>query len=181
MQYQPLDMPEVYLFKPDRFEDARGSLSVWINEEEISRILGKKVRFVQCNQTYSTQGVLRGLHWQLFPKGQDKLIQVLEGEIFDVVVDIREDSPTFLQYMSKVLTPESGQIWVPEGFAHGFYVCSESAKVMYHLTDTYSPEHECFLRWNDQRVGIPWPFIDGEGTISEPILSEKDEHSISSV
>ena len=129
--------------------------------------------FVQDNHSKSTQGVLRGLHYQLPPKAQEKLVRVIQGEIYDVVVDIRKDSPTFGQWLGEVLTGHNKkQLWIPSGFAHGFLVLSETAEVLYKATHFYAPKSERCIVWNDPTIRIDWP-IHGE-----PILSDKDQHGL---
>ena len=128
------------------------------------------VTFVQDNHSKSAQGVLRGLHYQI-KQPQGKLVCVTVGEVFDVAVDLRRSSPTFGQWVGELLTAENGrQLWVPAGFAHGFYVLSDSAEFTYKCTDYYAPEHERSLIWNDADVGIDWPLVDGVGVN----LSDKD-------
>ena len=125
---------------------------------------------MQDNHSKSTKGVLRGLHYQLHPKAQGKLIRAIQGEIFDVVVDIRKDSPTFGQWHGEVLSADNKkQLWIPLGFAHGFLTLSESAEVLYKATDFYAPKNECCLAWNDPDIGIEWPLQ------SDPITSERDQ------
>ena len=126
--------------------------------------------FVQDNHSGSRQGILRGLHYQL-KQTQGKLVRAAVGEIFDVAVDIRKDSPTFGQWVGSYLTAENRhQLWIPAGFAHGFYVVSEWAEVFYKATDYYAPEWERGLRWNDPAIGVEWPLVGGK----EPLLSAKD-------
>ena len=128
------------------------------------------VTFVQDNHSKSAQGVLRGLHYQI-KQPQGKLVCVTVGKVFDVAVDLRRSSPTFGQWVGELLTAENGrQLWVPAGFAHGFYVLSDSAEFTYKCTDYYAPEHERSLIWNDADVGIDWPLVDGVGVN----LSDKD-------
>jgi len=127
------------------------------------------VTFVQDNHSRSVKNVLRGLHYQIL-HSQGKLVRVVQGEVFDVAVDIRQSSPTFGQWVGEILSAENKrQMWVPEGFAHGFVVLSDSAECLYKTTGYYAPEHERCISWNDQTIGIQWP-IDGE-----PVLSAKDQ------
>ncbi len=163
-------LPGVMLVKPKVFGDVRG---FFVETWNRSRYAGQgiDVDFVQDNLSFSKRGILRGLHFQN-PHGQGKLVQVLEGEVFDVAVDIRKDSPTFGQWIGVTLSAENHhQFYVPPGFAHGFCVLSEMALFSYKCTDFYHPEHECSILWNDPDLKIDWP-------ISEPLLSEKD-HSAS--
>jgi dTDP-4-dehydrorhamnose 3,5-epimerase len=132
--------------------------------------LGLPTKFVQDNHSGSRQGILRGLHYQI-RQAQGKLVRVVVGEIFDVSVDIRRSSPTFGQWVEVTLSDQNrNQLWVPPGFAHGFYVLSEWAEVIYKVTDFYAPEWERTLLWNDPVIGIPWPLVNGK----PPVLSDKD-------
>ena len=163
-------IPDVLLLEPTVFGDERGYFmetfrESWFCEHGIDR------RFVQDNQSRSVQGTLRGLHYQL-KQPQGKLVRVVSGEVFDVAVDMRKDSATFGQWAGDILSAENKrQLWVPPGFAHGFYVMSESAELTYKCTDYYCPEHEHSLLWSDPAVGIEWPLVNG----SSPLLSCKDE------
>jgi dTDP-4-dehydrorhamnose 3,5-epimerase len=168
MKGTPTRIVEVMLFEPNVFGDARGRFFESYNERAFREATGRDVRFVQDNQSRSTQGVLRGLHYQI-QRPQGKLVRVLAGEIFDVAVDIRRDSPSFGQWVGVVLSADNfHQLWVPEGFAHGFYVLSDTAEVLYKTTDFYAPEHERCIRWDDPDLGIDWPLA------GEPVLSDKD-------
>lgn len=157
------------LIEPKVFGDERGFFcETW--QAERYREAGVEGTFVQDNHSRSSQGVLRGLHYQI-QQPQGKLVRVTHGEVFDVAVDMRRSSATFGQWYGVVLSGENHrQFWVPPGFAHGFYVISESADFHYKCTDYYAPEHERCLLWNDEAVGIEWPLVDG----SEPELSAKD-------
>jgi dTDP-4-dehydrorhamnose 3,5-epimerase len=158
----------VYLIEPQVFADPRGFfMETW--QAERYRQANIPGPFVQDNYSHSTQGVLRGLHYQL-KRPQGKLVWVLQGEIFDVVVDVRRGSPTFGHWIGERLSGENPrQFYIPAGFAHGFCVLSESADFLYKCTDFYTPEDEYGLRWDDPSVGIDWP-------VSTPLLSEKDRH-----
>lgn len=162
------DIPEVRVFEPRIFGDHRGSfMEAWNRQTFARHDLDRD--FVQDNQSRSWRGVLRGLHYQI-RQPQGKLVRVLLGEVFDVAVDLRRGSPTFGGWTGLRLSAENRrQLWIPEGFAHGFYVLSEVAEVLYKCTAPYAPEHERTLRWNDPDLGIAWP-LDGAG----PALSEKD-------
>jgi dTDP-4-dehydrorhamnose 3,5-epimerase len=167
MKTIPTRLPEVVLIEPKVFGDSRGFFFESWNEREFERA-GISARFVQDNHSRSARGVLRGLHYQI-RRPQGKLVRVIEGEIFDVAVDIRRGSANFGKWESARLSAHSkSMLWIPVGFAHGFCVVSDFAEVLYKTTDFYSPEHERSILWNDPDLGIPWP-LDGE-----PLLSAKD-------
>lgn len=163
------DLPEVLLLKPRVFEDARGSFFESFNAGIFARATGLDVTFVQDNQSLSKRHVLRGLHYQVPPAAQAKLVRVVAGEIFDVAVDIRPGSKTFGQWVGHLLSAENRlQMWIPEGFAHGFLVLSDQAEVLYKTNRYYSPECERTLRWDDPTVAVAWPLT------APPLLSTKD-------
>ena len=174
MKVIPLTIPEIILFEPKVFGDDRGFFFESFNQNNFEEIAGIASTFVQDNHSKSTKGVLRGLHYQLHPKAQEKLIRVIQGEIFDVVVDIRKDSPTFGQWLGEVLSAENKkQIWIPLGFAHGFLTLSDTAEILYKTTDFYAPDFERCIAWNDSEIGIDWPIN------REPQLSQKDLRGLS--
>jgi dTDP-4-dehydrorhamnose 3,5-epimerase len=153
----PTSIPEVVLLEPKVHGDARGYLFEAFSQRTLDAALGRSVRFVQDNQSHSSRGVLRGLHYQC-PHPQGKLVRVLQGRIFDVAVDARRDSPTFGRWVGEELSSENKrQLWVPEGFAHGFVVLSETADVLYKITDFWHPQDEQCILWNDPALGIRWP------------------------
>jgi dTDP-4-dehydrorhamnose 3,5-epimerase len=159
----------VYIIEPVVHGDARGYFYESFHAEKY-KALGIDVRFVQSNVSRSAQGVLRGLHYQ-WPHPQGKLVSVLEGEVYDVAVDIRRGSPTFGKHEAAMLTGANHrQLWIPEGFAHGFCVVSESATFIYQCTDLYDPKADAGVRWNDAALAIDWP-------VAAPLLSAKDEQS----
>jgi dTDP-4-dehydrorhamnose 3,5-epimerase len=161
----PLAIPEVILFEPRVFGDERGFFFESFNHRRFEEAIGRKVAFVQDNHSKSAANVLRGLHYQV-RQPQGKLVRVVEGSVFDVAVDIRKGSPTFGQWVGEVLSAENKkQLWVPEGFAHGFVVLTESAEFLYKTTDYYSPEHERCIAWNDPQLAIAWP-INGAPSVS---------------
>ena len=166
------DLPEVKILKPTQFADARGSFfEVW-RDEWLPLLPGASL-FVQDNHSLSRQGVLRGLHFQV-DKPQGKLVRVVEGGIFDVAVDVRSGSATFGHWVGCELTSENGyQMWIPPGFAHGFYVLSSQAITLYKCTDYYDPACERAIRWDDPDLAIEWPVLSG----SEPLLSDKDDEA----
>ncbi|MEE9103056.1 dTDP-4-dehydrorhamnose 3,5-epimerase [Pseudomonas nitroreducens] len=168
MKATPLCIPEVILFEPKVFGDERGFFFESFNLQQFEEAIGRRVEFVQDNHSRSAKGVLRGLHYQI-KQTQGKLVRVTAGEVFDVAVDIRKSSPTFGKWVGVYLSAENKrQLWVPEGFAHGFTVLSEHAEFLYKTTDYYAPEYERCIRWNDADLNIDWPL---EIT---PILSPKD-------
>jgi len=170
MKLTETDLRGVLIIEPRSFGDDRGYFMETWNE---SRYGSEKIptRFVQDNVSFSKKGVLRGLHFQN-PKPQGKLVSVLQGEVFDVVVDLRIDSPTFKKWWGTNLSSENKkQVFIPPGFAHGFLVLSESALFFYKCTDFYSPESELTLLWNDPEVGINWP-------MKNPVVSEKDARGL---
>lgn len=171
MQATRLAIPDVMLIEPKVFGDTRGFFFESFNQRAFNDATGTNHQFVQDNHSRSTQGVLRGLHFQVSPKAQGKLVRVVRGAVFDVAVDIRRSSATFGQWVGVLLTEDNQkQLWVPPGLAHGFLVVSESADFLYKTTDYYSPEHERCIRWDDPQLAIAWPALD------EPIqLSTKDQ------
>lgn len=171
MQAKQLSIPDVILFTPKVFGDERGFFYESFNQSLFEALTGLRPQFVQDNHSKSQQGVLRGLHYQLPPKGQGKLVRVVQGEVFDVAVDIRRTSPTFGQWVGVNLSAENKQqMWIPAGFAHGFLTLSDTAEFLYKTTDYYSPEHERCILWNDADIGVQWPT-----DIAMPQLSVKDQ------
>ncbi|MDO8903924.1 dTDP-4-dehydrorhamnose 3,5-epimerase [Hydrogenophaga sp.] len=169
MNATPLAIPEVILFEPKVFGDDRGFFFESFNQARFEEAVGHAVSFVQDNHSKSTKGVLRGLHYQI-QQPQGKLVRVAQGEVFDVAVDIRRSSPTFGKWVGALLSAENKhQLWVPEGFAHGFVVLSETAEFLYKTTNYYAPAFERSIKWNDLDIGIDWP-ID-----QAPLLSAKDQ------
>jgi len=161
MQAIRQSIPDVVLIEPKVFGDSRGFFYESFNEKAFREATGVQDAFVQDNHSRSSQGVLRGLHYQLPPRAQGKLVRVVRGAVFDVAVDIRKDSQTFGQWVGALLTEDNHrQLWVPPGLAHGFLVLSESADFLYKTTDYYSPEHERCIRWDDPRLAIAWPALD---------------------
>jgi len=158
----------VLVIEPKVFGDARGFFFESWNRRAFGDLVGRDVEFVQDNHSASARGVLRGLHYQL-RQPQGKLVRVIAGEVFDVVVDLRRSSPTFGKWAGERLSADNRRmLWVPEGFAHGFYVLSDSAEVLYKATDYYAPEHERSLLWNDPQIAIDWPLA------GEPLLKPRD-------
>jgi len=171
MQAIRQSIPDVVLIEPKVFGDSRGFFYESFNQQAFQAATGVQCDFVQDNHSRSSQGVLRGLHYQLPPRSQGKLVRVVRGAVFDVAVDIRKGSPTFGQWVGALLTEDNHrQLWVPPGLAHGFLVLSESADFLYKTTDYYSPEHERCIRWDDPQLAIVWPAV--EAAIQ---LSAKDQ------
>ena len=168
MQVTPTALPDVLLVEPRVFGDDRGFFYESWNRRAFAEAVGRDVEFVQDNHSKSAKGVLRGLHYQV-QQVQGKLVRVVSGEVFDAVVDLRRSSPTFGRSVGVTLSAVNRRVfWVPEGFAHGFLVTSDSAEFLYKTTDYYAPEHERTLLWNDPALGIDWP-LEGE-----PLLATKD-------
>ncbi|KRW61406.1 dTDP-4-dehydrorhamnose 3,5-epimerase [Pseudomonas sp. TTU2014-080ASC] len=166
-------IPEVFIIEPKVFGDERGFFFESFNAKAFEAATGVKREFVQDNHSRSARGVLRGLHYQL-QQAQGKLVRVTAGEVFDVAVDLRRSSPTFGQWVGEILSAENKrQLWVPEGFAHGFVVLSDYAEFLYKTTDYYAPEHERSIRWDDPDLAINWPFTEA------PQLSAKDQAAVS--
>lgn len=165
-------IPDVLILEPRVFGDDRGFFFESFNEKTFRDATGLDVHFVQDNHSRSVKGVLRGLHYQLPPSAQGKLVRAVAGEVFDLTVDIRKGSPTFGQWVGEVLTAENKkQLWIPEGFAHAFLVLSDTAEFLYKTTNYYSPEFERGILWDDKDLNIDWP-LD-----APPILSEKDKQA----
>ena len=169
MKVTSTKIPEVKIIEPAVFEDERGFFFESFNHKRFEEAIGRKVNFVQDNHSKSSKGVLRGLHYQLPPHAQGKLVRVVQGEVFDVAVDTRKSSPTFGQWVAETLSAENKkQLWIPEGFAHGFLTLSETAEFLYKTTDYYAKESERCIRWDDATVKIQWPHN------INPLVSEKD-------
>lgn len=170
MQAQKLEIPEVVLFTPKLFGDDRGFFYESFNARVFSDVTGLQPDFVQDNHSRSVKGVLRGLHYQLSPHAQGKLVRVIQGEVFDVAVDIRRSSPTFGKWVGAVLSAENrNQLWIPTGFAHGFITLSDTAEFLYKTTGFYSTQSERCIAWNDPAIGVEWPMD------CTPLLSDKDQ------
>lgn len=168
------EIPDVKIIEPAVFGDERGFfMETWNQKSFEDKVTGKPTQFVQDNHSKSKNGILRGLHYQT-ENTQGKLVRVVSGEVFDVAVDIRRNSPTFGKWVGVYLSAENKrQLWIPEGFAHGFYVTSETAEFVYKCTNYYHPASEISITWDDENIGIQWPLT------SAPILSDKDLKAIS--
>lgn len=172
MKATPQAIPDVIVFEPRVFGDDRGFFFESFNQKVFEEAVGRPVQFVQDNHSRSVKNVLRGLHYQI-QQPQGKLVRVAQGEVYDVAVDLRRSSPTFGKWVGVHLSADNKrQLWIPEGFAHGFVVLSESAEFLYKTTDYWAPEHERSLAWNDAHVGIDWPFQ------GKPALSAKDAQAV---
>lgn len=166
--FERLDIPDVMAVRPRRHVDPRG-LFTEIYRHEVFDGAGIAPRFVQDNLAHSLRGVLRGLHYQLPPAAQGKLVGVVQGRIFDVAVDLRQGGPTFGDWVARTLDAENGEmLWIPPGFAHGYCVLSETADVLYKVTDYFKPELNRGIRWNDSLLDISWPLAD-------PVVSDADD------
>jgi dTDP-4-dehydrorhamnose 3,5-epimerase len=169
MKIIPTELPEVLLIEPHVFWDARGFFMETYHARQLAE-QGLPAEFVQDNHSRSQQGTLRGLHYQV-RHAQGKLVRVVNGEIYDVAVDVRRRSPTFGRWTGAILSADNKQqLWIPPGFAHGFYALSEVVDLIYKVTDYYAPEWERTLLWNDPQLNIAWPLINGQ----PPVLSAKD-------
>ena len=167
----PTAIPDVFLIEPKVFGDERGFFFESYNKKIFQEATGLNVEFIQDNHSKSIKGVLRGLHYQLPPRAQGKLVRVAQGEVFDVAVDIRKSSPTFGKWVGDILSAENKrQLWIPPGFAHGFVTLSEHADVSYKCTTVYHPASDCTIAWNDPDLAIDWPLSPGVA----PLLSPKD-------
>ena len=174
MKVRPLSIPDILLIEPKVFRDERGFFFESFNRADFEKGTNISPIFVQENHSRSIKGVLRGLHYQLPPKAQDKFLRVVKGEIFDVAVDIRRGSSTFGKWIGETLAEKSKeQIWIPKGFAHGFVVLSEIAEVIYKTTDYYAPQFERCIRWDDPKLSIDWNL---KGL--NPLLSNKDKQGV---
>jgi dTDP-4-dehydrorhamnose 3,5-epimerase len=168
MKATHLAIPDVVLLEPQVFGDQRGFFYESFNQAKFEAAIGRPVNFVQDNHSKSSKNVLRGLHYQI-QQPQGKLVRVVKGEVFDVAVDVRKSSPTFGQWIGEVLSGDNKrQLWVPEGFAHGFVVLSEDAEFLYKTTNYYAPEHERCIIWNDETLAINWQIN------TQPVISGKD-------
>ena len=168
MRFLPTDIPEVLLIEPQVFGDSRGFFMETWHAAKFAAA-GLDLHFVQDNHSKSVQGTLRGLHYQI-EKPQGKLVRVISGEVFDVAVDLRKNSPFFGRWIGDILSAENKKmLWVPPGFGHGFYVLSPEAEFVYKCTELYAPEHERCIRWDDPELGIVWPLL-----AQLPLLSAKD-------
>lgn len=169
----PTLIPDVLILEPKVFGDERGFFFESFNQRDFQEATGRTdIHFVQDNHSRSSRGVLRGLHYQLHPYAQGKLVRVTQGQVFDVAVDIRRGSSTFGQWVAEILSADNKkQLWIPPGFAHGFLVLSETAEFLYKTTTYYSPQHERSLRWDDSHIGIKWPLE------LQPLLAPKDANA----
>lgn len=174
MEFERLSIPEVILFKPKIFKDERGFFFESFKSHVFQEATGLDLNFLQDNHSQSVRGVLRGLHYQLPPHAQGKLVRVTHGEVYDVAVDIRKSSPTFGKYVGTTLSDKNHhQLWVPPGFAHGFITLSDAADFLYKTTDVYHPQSERSIRFDDKTLNITWHF---DGT---PLVAPKDLNAVS--
>jgi len=169
MKVTPARIADVLIIEPKVFGDERGFFLESFNQRVFNEALGRDIVFVQDSHSRSTKNVVRGLHWQVSPMAQGKLVRVVQGEVFDVAVDLRDGSATYGHWVGEILSADNKkQLWIPPGFAHGFLTLSESADFLYKTTEYYSPEHERSLRWNDPTIAIAWPVM------GDVLLSPKD-------
>ena len=169
MKVTPLEISDVLLLEPEVFYDERGFFFESFNQDKFEKAIGRKINFVQDNHSKSSQGVLRGLHYQINPNAQGKLVRVIKGEVFDVAVDIRRSSSTFGKWVGEVLSSDNKkQIWIPEGFAHGFLTLSETSEILYKTTEFFNLNSDRSIHWADDTLNILWP------EIKEIKLSSKD-------
>jgi dTDP-4-dehydrorhamnose 3,5-epimerase len=169
IKFNQLSIPDVVLIEPKVFNDDRGFFFESFNQELFEKAIGRKINFVQDNHSKSVRGILRGLHYQSPPKAQGKLVRVIQGEVFDVAVDVRRSSPTCGKWVGEIISSENKkQLWIPEGFAHGFVTLSETSEFLYKTTDFFSAEYEQSIIWDDETIGIKWPLDENV------ILSRKD-------
>lgn len=179
MKVTPLKIPDVLLIEPRIFEDARGFFFESFREDIFKKETLLNVSFVQDNHSKSSQGVLRGLHYQIPPHAQGKLVRVIQGEVLDIAVDIRQSSPTCGQYIAEILSSENKkQLYIPEGFAHGFLTLSKTSEFLYKTTNFYSPESERCILWNDANLNIKWPHNLKIKLSSKDLLGEKFKSSL---
>ena len=169
MKATPTAIQEVIVFEPNVFGDGRGFFFESFRQDVFDEAVGRHVAFVQDNHSRSSRHVLRGLHHQLPPREQGKLVRVIQGEVFDVAVDMRPGSATYGKWVAEILSSENKrQLWIPPGFAHGFLTLSDTAEFLYKTTDYYAPEFERSIRWDDPTLAIDWP-------VEQPLLSGKDQ------
>ena len=170
MDFKRLSIKDVILLTPKLFEDERGFFYESFNKKKFESIVNCSINFLQDNHSFSSKNTLRGIHYQKKPYEQGKLVRVVEGEVFDVAVDLRQNSPTYGKWVGEYLSgSNNNQLWIPEGFGHGFYVVSDTAHFLYKTTSYYNPESESSISWNDKDIAIEWPIN------SEPSLSDKDK------
>jgi len=170
MKVTLLKIPDVKLIEPEVFDDERGFFYESFNQQIFNEVIGENITFVQDNHSKSIKGVLRGLHYQEAPFEQGKLVRVIAGEVFDVAVDVRKDSPTYGQWVAEILSGENKkQLWIPEGFAHGFLTLSNEAEFLYKTTDFYNKESEKSIHWKNNEFNIDWPEVE------ERVLTSKKD------
>ena len=171
MKVTVLSIPDILLIEPQVFSDDRGFFFESFNQNKFEEAVGHKIHFVQDNHSKSVMGTLRGLHYQLPPKAQGKLVHVIQGEVFEVVVDIRKSSPTFGQWAGEILSADNKkQLWIPEGFAHGFMTLSDTAEFAYKTTSYFAPDLQQCIAWDDPTLGIHWPL---EATLVKMSIKDK--------
>jgi len=171
INFKKLKIPDLLLIEPQVFNDDRGFFFESFNQKDFETVVKRKINFVQDNHSKSSQSVLRGLHYQTAPQEQAKLVRVIQGEVWDVAVDVRHNSSTYGQWVGEILSAKNKkQFWIPEGFAHGFYVLSETAELVYKVNQFYSKEHEKTIHWKNNSFNIDWPIKN-----NRVLLSQKDD------
>jgi dTDP-4-dehydrorhamnose 3,5-epimerase len=174
MKITPLEISDVLIIQPNVFEDQRGFFFETYKQPDFNKAINADILFKQDCHSKSCMGVLRGLHYQAPPMDQAKLIRVIKGEVFDVAVDLRRSSPTFGKHVTQILSEvNKKQIWIPSGFAHGFLTLSDSAEILYKMTNIYSPNHERAIIWNDEDLGISWPKTKFKNLSPKDLLAKK--------
>ncbi len=168
MIFKPLSIPDIILFEPKVFKDHRGFFLESYNQKLFQKATGVPPTFVQDNHSQSNRGVLRGLHYQINPQAQGKLVRVIQGEVFDVAVNLRKSSPSFGKWVGEILSAENKkQLWIPKGFAHGFVTLSDTAELLYKVTDYYNKDFERCIHWKDPQIGIDWKIEEKDISLSE--------------
>ena len=174
IHFRKLRIPDLLIIEPQVFKDGRGFFFESYNQKDFEETVGRDITFIQDNHSKSSQGVLRGLHYQSDPFEQAKLVRVIQGEVWDVAVDIRENSSTYGEWCGEILSAENKkQLWIPEGFAHGFLVTSKEAELCYKTTNFYNPEYEKCIIYNDEVLNIRWPKLECNFLLNNKDLSAK--------
>ena len=175
MSFKKLAIPDVILFKPNVFQDDRGFFQESYNQKYFNEVIGKQINFFQDNLSFSNKYVLRGIHFQMDPSAQGKLVRVASGKVFDIAVDLRVNSPTYGEWVGEILSGENyKQLWIPEGFGHAFLSMEDHTHFLYKTTNPYDPKSESSIAWNDQDLNIKWPLND----VDNFIVNDKDARAL---